>query len=242
MADARTVDVFFCDMGAADDLSVARDCKILTPDERERAARFHFERDRCMFISCRATLRRLLAERTNQSAESLQFALGPQGKPALPGTNVSFNLSHAGQWLACAIATGGELGVELGIELGIDIELMRPLEDMQAMARHFFAPSEVERLAAIPESERTRSFFECWTRKEAVIKATGEGVSRPLDSFEVAFGPDTAPALLRLDKRLNPGWPMHTFSPAPDYIAALTAPQILDDIRTTFLGVAEGPR
>ncbi|MEO7027771.1 MAG: 4'-phosphopantetheinyl transferase superfamily protein [Acidobacteriaceae bacterium] len=228
---ARTVDVFFCDMGAADEASLQRDWKILSADERQRAGRFHFDRDHSMFVSCRATLRRLLAERTSRSPESLKFAFGPQGKPSLPGTHVSFNLSHAGQWFACAISTGGELG----IELGIDIEHVHPLEDMQALARHFFAPAEVERLASIPKTERTRSFFECWTRKEAVIKATGEGVSRPLDSFEVAFGPNTAPALLRLDNQPTPGWPMHTFDPAPQYIAALTAPQALGDIRTTFL-------
>ncbi len=232
---ARAVEVFFCDMGAADESSLQRDWKILNADERQRAGRFHFDRDRRMFVSCRATLRRLLAERTSRAPESLTFAFGPHGKPSLPGTNVSFNLSHAGQWFACAISTGGALG----IELGIDIEHLRPLEDMQALVRHFFAPAEVERLASISKAEKTHSFFECWTRKEAVIKATGEGVSRPLDSFEVAFGPNTAPALVRLDDRLNPGWPMHTFTPAPNYIAALTAPQALGAVHTKFLaGVA----
>ena len=224
---ARTVDVFFSDMGGRDASSERHDRKILTSDELVRADRFHFERDRRMFISCRATLRRLLAERIGTSPESLVFESGPQGKPSLPGSDISFNLSHSGQWFACAISSGGALGM--------DIERIQPLDDMLGMAQHFFAPAEVERLFAIPESERTQSFFQCWTRKEAVIKATGEGVTRPLNSFEVSFGRGAIPALLRLDGQLNPPWPMHSFEPAPGYLAALTSPGPIDEVRTIFL-------
>ena len=224
---ARTVDVFFSDMGGRDASSERHDRKILTSDELVRADRFHFERDRRMFISCRATLRRLLAERMGTSPESLVFEIGPQGKPSLPGSDISFNLSHSGQWFACAISSGGALGM--------DIERIQPLEDMLGMAQHFFAQAEVERLFAIAQNERTRSFFQCWTRKEAVIKATGEGVSRPLDSFEVSFGSGVTPELLRLDSQLNPHWPMHSFEPAPGYLAALTSPGPIDEVRTIFL-------
>ena len=226
-AIARTVDVFFSYMGDRDASTERRDRRILSTDERARADRFHFERDRRMFISCRATLRRLLGERMGIPPESLVFEHGPQGKPWLPGTETSFNLSHSGQWFACAISSGGTLGM--------DIERIQPLDDMLGMAQHFFAPAEVERLFAIPEDERTHSFFQCWTRKEAVIKATGEGVSRPLDSFEVSFGTGVAPALLRLDCQLNPPWPMHSFEPTPGYLAALTSPGPIGDVRTYFL-------
>jgi len=214
-------------MGDRDASTERRNRQILTSDERTRADLFRFERDRRMFISCRATLRRLLAERTSKPPESFLFEHGPQGKPSLPGAGISFNLSHSGQWFACAISNGGPLG--------IDIERIQSLNDMPGMAQHFFAPAEVERLFAAPESERTHSFFQCWTRKEAVIKATGEGVSRPLDSFEVAFGSGVAPALLRLDDQANPPWPMHSFEPAPGYLAALTSPTAISDIRTIFL-------
>ena len=95
---------------------------------------------------------------------------------------------------------------------------------MLHLAQHFFAPAEVQRLLSLPEDAKMESFFECWTRKEAVIKATGEGISRPLDSFEVAFGPGVAPALLRLDDDLNPLWEMYSYQPAPDYIATLGFP------------------
>lgn len=148
------------------------------------------------------------------------------GKPYIEEGPV-FNASHSGEWFALAI-TGS------GAEIGVDIEHIHPLDDMLSMARHFFAPAEVERLLAIPESERTRAFFECWTRKEAVIKATGEGVSRPLDSFEVAFGSGTTPALLRLDARRDPQWMMASFDRVPDYVAALASPAPWDELTVTF--------
>ena len=217
------IDVFFAEM-ATDDASHQHHWKLLNADERERADRFHFQRDRRMFVACRATLRTLLATYTGVSAQSLKFEFGSHGKPSLPHTGISFNVSHAGSWFACATSVSSGARTDAAIDIGIDIEHMHPLPGLHAMAQHFFAPAEVERLAEIPENVRIRSFFECWTRKEAVIKATGEGVSRPLDSFEVAFGPDTEPALLRLDQQRNPGWGMHTFDPAPDYVAALTSP------------------
>jgi 4'-phosphopantetheinyl transferase len=217
------VDVFFCNMDARNASGRRLDWQVLSEDERQRAERFHFVRDHHMFTACRAKLRRLLAERTGTLPESLTFDYGHRGKPSLRGSALSFNLSHAGPWFACAISDGPAIG--------IDIEHIHPLEDMASMARHFFAPAEVAHLESLPEAQRTHSFFECWTRKEAVIKATGEGVSRPLDSFEVAFGPGVAPALLRLDDQRNPGWPMHTFDPAPDYIAALTSPEQLGEVR-----------
>jgi 4'-phosphopantetheinyl transferase len=220
------VDVFFCDMSALDDSYQKFEWEILSADERERAVRFRFERDRRMFVCCRATLRRLLADRTGTPAESLEFELGLRGKPFLTGGGIQFNASHAGHWFACAISTGGEIGM--------DIEHVRPLDDMLDLAGNFFAPVEVSRLGAIPENGRTRGFFECWTRKEAVIKATGEGLSRPLDSFEVTFGPDAVPGLSRLDDQLNPGWPMYSFDPAPQYIAALTSPDPIEEVRAIF--------
>ena len=217
------IDVFFAEM-ATDDVSHQRDWKLLHADERERADRFHFQRDRRMFVACRATLRTLLATYAGVLPQSLEFEFGSHGKPFLPHTGISFNVSHAGSWFACATSVSSGAPTDAAIDIGIDIEHMHPLPGLHAMAQHFFAPAEVERLAELPENVRTRSFFECWTRKEAVIKATGEGVSRLLHSFEVAFGPDTEPALLRLDQQRNPGWGMHTFDPAPGYVAALTSP------------------
>lgn len=199
----------------------------LNEEERGRAARFRFERDRGMFVCCRAALRRILAERTGQDAGSLAFQAGAHGKPALVGGGIEFNVSHSGEWFACAVSAQGPVGV--------DVEEIHALRDMLTVAQHHFAPAEVKRLFAIPEQDRKRSFFECWTRKEAVIKATGEGLSRRLDSFEVAFGPGVEPALLRLDQRLNPGWEMQSFDPAPGYVAALTGAGITGAVRMSVI-------
>ena len=201
-----------------------QDLELLNQEEQVRAARFHFERDRSMFVCCRAQLRRILAEHTGCAPAAIQLQAGPRGKPALVGGKIEFNVSHAGHWFACAVSEQTPLGV--------DIEEEHPLRDMVAVAEHFFAPAEVMQLFATDEKDRTRSFFECWTRKEAVIKATGEGISRPLDSFEVAFGPGVLPALLRLDSQKTPGWQMLSFEPAPGYIAALTATGRLGPVRT----------
>lgn len=206
-------------------LSWRQELAILNEEEQARAARFHFERDCGMFVCCRAALRRILADRTGRDAAALRFAVGPCGKPALLGDGIEFNVSHAGHWFACAVSENGPVG--------IDVEQVHAMRDMLAVAQHFFAPAEVERLFAIAEPDRTQSFFECWTRKEAVIKATGEGVSRPLDSFEVAFGPGSVAALLRLDDQLNPGWGMRSFEPAPGYLAALSAPDRLGTMQVT---------
>ena len=226
-ARERTVDVYFSDMGVLDGPGEGSQLQILSADERRRADNFRFERDRRMFIACRATLRKLLAERMDVAPESLEFQYGPQGKPSVSGADVSFNASHSGQWFACAISSGGDLGM--------DIEQVHPLDEMTTMARHFFAPAEVDRLLSIPERHRVQSFFECWTRKEAVIKATGEGVSRALDSFEVTFGPGVSPYLVRLDGAQNPGWPMCAFKPADGYVAALTAPEMFGEVRVSHL-------
>ena len=218
----RRIEVFFCEFRGYK----SADRRLLSLDEIERAERFHFERDRQFFVFCRARLRSLIAEHVNASAERLRFAYGPMGKPSL-NDGPQFNASHAGDWFALALTDEGP-------EIGVDIEHVHRLDDMLSMARHFFAPAEAHRLLTIAEAQRTRSFFECWTRKEAVIKATGEGVSRPLDSFEVAFGPGATPALLRIDQDLNPGWQMTSFEPAPEYLAALTSSAPWSEIVVKF--------
>ncbi len=157
------IDVFFAEM-ATDDVSHQRDWKLLHADERERADRFPFQRDPRMFVACRATLRTLLATYAGVLPQSLEFEFGSHGKPFLPHTGISFNVSHAGSWFACATSVSSGAPTDAAIDIGIDIEHMHPLPGLHAMAQHFFAPAEVERLAEIPENVRIRSFFECWTR------------------------------------------------------------------------------
>jgi 4'-phosphopantetheinyl transferase len=117
------------------------------------------------------------------------------------------------------------VAVAHGLEVGVDLERVRPLADAAAIAERFFAPRETAALLALPEAERERAFFACWTRKEAFIKATGEGLSRPLDEFEVAFRPGEPARVTRVGD--DPGeaalWSLLGFEPAPGFLGALAA-------------------
>jgi 4'-phosphopantetheinyl transferase len=191
---------------------------ILSDDEKARARRFATEVLRTRFTVARATLRTLLGRRLERDPRSLVFAYGERGKPSLPG--VSFNLSHSGALAVYAIA-------DAEVELGVDVEEIRPMRDMNGIARRFFAPGEADTLAALPEALQTEAFFRCWTRKEAYVKARGDGIIAALDRFEVTFHPDHPPALLHIDGDAAAAaeWHVHHFVPAPGYVAALVVPR-----------------
>lgn len=148
--------------------------EILSPDERERAARFRFPRDRRRYVVGRAQMRAILARRLNQDPRRLEFVYGSHGKPALPGQSIGFNMtrSHA----------LGLLAIQPNAEVGIDVELLRPFPEALDIAQRFFAADEYRRLASLPGSAVDAVFFECWTRKEAVVKSAGLGLSQPLDA------------------------------------------------------------
>ena len=190
---------------------------LLSPDETARAARFRFACDRERFIVHRAALRQILAAYTSADPRSLDFIPGPYGKPRLAASPLCFSASHSGPLALIALA--------LDCELGIDLEQHRDLNDALALAARFFHPRESQRLAALADpATRRRAFFECWTRKEAFIKALGEGLSHPLDSFEVTLYPDQSPILRHSDGQPLP-WQLQNLPPAPNYSAALVYPQ-----------------
>jgi 4'-phosphopantetheinyl transferase len=192
----------------------------LSPDDRERANRFRFEGDRHRFSIARASLRRILGRYLKTNPAGLRFDLGPYGKPGLVEDqntlDLRFNLSHSHQLALIAVSRGREVGV--------DVEFMRADFASDEVATHFFSAAEVKQLVRLPAETKTRSFFNCWTRKEAYIKARGEGLSHPLDQFDVSFAPN-APAAL-LDSRTDPlevsRWAFENLSPHPAYAAALT--------------------
>jgi 4'-phosphopantetheinyl transferase len=174
------------------DDEVARLHALLTPDEQARAARFHAARHRQRFAVAHGRLREILGEELGVPPALLRFETAQHGKPMLAGGaggHLAFNLSHS--------ADRGLLGWARGHELGVDIELWRPLGDEAALVRRFFSVAENAAYGALPVGERTQGFFECWTRKEAYIKAVGRGLGLPLDSFDVAFGTGSVPGLLR---------------------------------------------
>ncbi len=195
----------------------------LAPDERARAARFRFDRDRVHFIVGRGLLRHILARYLGSEPALIQFAYGAQGKPSLATMpaecSVHFNLSHSQGLAICAVATGRRVGV--------DVEYPRPLPDLDNIAQRFFAPSEAAQLCHLPAPARPAAFYRCWTRKEACIKAWGGGLTIPLDRFVVSIQDHSADQPLEIAISDDPleasHWSMRAFTPAPGYIAAVVA-------------------
>ncbi|MEM8529462.1 MAG: 4'-phosphopantetheinyl transferase superfamily protein [Chloroflexota bacterium] len=194
---------------------------LLAPDERQRAERFHFERDRHHYTVGRGVLRTLLGQYLQREPEQLEFHYGERGKPALVSTQQSrqicFNLSHSHERAVYAFAWDRELG--------IDIEYMRPLDDAESIAEHFFSKREYQQLCALPHEAKKRAFFTCWTRKEAYIKACGDGLSYPLDQFAVSFVPEdmTQPLEVYNDPQETARWSVCALQTEADYVAAIIA-------------------
>ena len=194
------------------------DVRLLSRDEHERAARFHFERDRQHFKASRSALRIILGRYLNLPPESLEFAQTEYGKPFLTNleaAGVFFNLSHSGEVALIAVARERELGV--------DVEFMRPDFATNEVAEHFFSMAEIYTLSGLEPHLRTQAFFNCWTRKEAYVKARGEGLSMPLDVFDVSLAPDVSAAMLnnRVDKSEPARWIFQDLHIASDYAGAL---------------------
>ncbi len=168
-------------------LDVGRDqadrlCEVLSEDERARAALARFERERIRYIAGRAQLRMLLAEYIGTAPQELTFRYGENGKPTLPPPAPHFNLSHSGGLALYAITADAEVG--------IDVELYDPELIGGRVPERLFAPDEVLALRALPEHLQPRGFLELWTRKEAFLKARGDGLTLALNSFSVALGQD----------------------------------------------------
>lgn len=188
----------------------------LSADERQRAERFHFERHREQFIVARGTLRAVLGRYLATPPTALRFRYGDHGKPSLawPTTDLRFNISHSHELALIAVAYGQELGV--------DVEHCAPMRDQEGVARQVFAPDELEALAQLPPALRMRGFFNAWTRKEALIKARGEGLSLPLKEFAVTLVPGEPARLLRsVDPTDLQRWSLHALEPGRGYAAAL---------------------
>jgi 4'-phosphopantetheinyl transferase len=164
---------------------------VLSPDEIARASRFHFEKDRIHFSQCRSALRVLLAGYLAIPATEVRFEYLTSGKPQLAAEQnpwaLQFNVSHSAAM--ALIAVGSEH------RLGVDIEKIRDDVDTTSLAERFFSLRERAGLQALPDHLRVPGFFACWTRKEAFLKATGDGLSFPLADFSVTTHPDLDPAL-----------------------------------------------
>jgi 4'-phosphopantetheinyl transferase len=202
--------------------AISRFRQVLCANEVERADRFRFERDRRRFTASHFGLRTLLGAYAKIPPQSIAFEYGEKGKPSLSlnhGEDLQFNLSHSGELALMAFCRREPLGV--------DVEQVRSMHDLGSIAERFFSSAECTCLFDLPEEERETAFFRCWTRKEALIKAFGEGLSMPLDCFDVTLGPSEAPALLRLhdDNRADEQWSLFHFEPQHGYVGALAIRQ-----------------
>lgn len=186
---------------------------LLSADERERAAQFHFDRDRNRYVAARTILRHLIARYEDARPENIRFAYNPYGKPALEGSSLRFNVSHSGDLGLLAFARNKHIGV--------DIERFRPEFAAKEIAARFFSHEEIAALRGRSAESLPAAFFNCWTRKEAFIKAHGSGLSLPLHNFVVSI--DSPARLIRTD--FDPGairqWTLHELPIDDGFAAAL---------------------
>jgi 4'-phosphopantetheinyl transferase len=191
--------------------------ELLSVDELARSRRFRFERDRNRYIVGRASLRRLLGLYVAEKPRKLRFSYSEYGKPSLssPSNGVSFNLSHSDGLAVFVVCRGADVG--------IDIEHMNDRPVREKVAERFFSPGEVRVLRALPEGAQPAAFLRCWTRKEAYLKARGDGLTLRLDSFDVTLTADEEPRLLRSEDgpAETAAWSLYDLSRSfPGYIAA----------------------
>lgn len=183
----------------------------LSADERQRAQRFRFDRDRRHFVSARGVLRNILGRYLQKSPAAISFDYNDYGKPAISSSQgPRFNVSHS---------NGAALYVfSLSREVGVDVELLRDDVTILEIAEGIFAASEIDALRSLPSGQQVQGFFNCWTRKEAYIKALGEGLTHPLDRFAVSLAPNEPAHLLNT---VDDGWSLIDVSPFPAYAGAV---------------------
>lgn len=191
----------------------------LSADERARGDRYRFPRDHDRFIVARSTLRSILGRYLGAEPGDLCFTYSRYGKPAVAGPfrahPLTFNLSHSHGTALYAVACHRRIG--------IDLEHIRADLDSDQLGQRFFSPAEAAVLRSLTASDRRRAFFSCWTRKEAFIKARGNGLALPLDQFEVSVHPDQPARLLSIQGEPHEAgrWSLRDVCPGSDYVAAL---------------------
>lgn len=204
----------------------------LSESELQRAERFHFARDKNSFIIRRSALRTILSRYLNVAPNLVQFCYGPCGKPEIAAnfhSTLCFNSSHS-QGLALYAVTRHR-------KIGVDIEQIRPLPDIESIAERFFSKPENAAFKTVSAQQKLAAFFNCWTRKEAYLKATGDGLSFPLDRFSVSLTPGEPAQLLNVegDSAAPTLWYLKALVPAPNYIAAIAVEGLGEELICQYL-------
>jgi 4'-phosphopantetheinyl transferase len=203
---------------AVPDPRVAQLEELLSLDERSRAERFHQSWDRRRYIVARAQLRTILARYAGQAAHEIEFYYGAHGKPRLAGGDsqpIGFNLSRSHEL--------GLLAIQLDSEIGVDLERIRPFPDGLAVAQRLFAPDEYKLLSSLPVAVREAAFFSYWTRKEAIVKSLGGGLSHPIDGFTLTPAREAVaePVMVPSGSQCVTRWVTILPQPSVGYLAAL---------------------
>jgi 4'-phosphopantetheinyl transferase len=192
---------------------------ILSRDEKERAKRFYFERDRNHYIAGRGMLRTLLGNYLETEPARVEFIYGVHGKPALGapfnGKNFEFNLSHSKDQALYAFNWGQPIGV--------DIEYVQSMKDMDDFAAQFFTHNECKLIHSLSKDQKQETFFKIWTCKEAFLKANGSGLTTPINQVEVSFANEGTISLTSIGADLEQAayWRLKMFTPIAGYQAAL---------------------
>jgi 4'-phosphopantetheinyl transferase len=193
--------------------------EILDQQERERMQRFHFAPDRARYAVAHANLRRILGAYLDQPAAGLRFYANGFGKPELhpseSSSSLHFSLSHSRSIAVLAVSNGRPVGV--------DVEEVRPIEP--EVADMHFSASERAQLNQLQGDAWLLGFYRCWTRKEAILKAEGVGLFRPLDSFDVSLLADETAKLLGTRKHFTYPWTLHDLLPSEGTIGAVASAQ-----------------
>lgn len=194
-----------------------RHISLLSPDEYSRMQRFHFEKDRIRYAASHAIMRILLARYLDLPPSSISFNQNEFGKPHLvplcPASKLTFNLSHTNRIGLLAIADG--------LVVGADVEDIRPIE--RQIAEHYFSAQEQAALRSLTEADWLEGFYNCWTRKEAILKAEGIGLNVRLDAFDVSLIPNIKAEVLgvRATAGFTSNWHLVDLRPAQGSVGAL---------------------
>lgn len=230
---AGTIDLIFADLS----LSPAWLGELfwtLSREERERAERFRFDTHRRRYVARRGLLRWLLGRHLGLRPADVALDLGPQGKPCLAASaggdapsdeRLEFNLSDSEDMALYAFARG--------FEVGVDLEHLREMPDAHSIAQNFFSPEEQDVLARLPDHDVNLSFFQCWTRKEAFVKATGIGIGGGIGDFSVTQRPGEPARLLRVQGKPAEAecWTLRHLTPAIGYVGAVACRRLGVEVR-----------
>lgn len=201
---------------------------VLNQEEQQRAARYHFERDRTRFIVARGLLRCLLSVYLNKPAEGIVFQYGPQGKPTVADSIVQFNVSHSDDRVL--------IGIGYHHPLGVDVEHMTRTVEVDSIAPRFFTVNEAKQIQALSGIAQRRAFFNVWTRKEALLKTIGSGLSLSLQACEVSVGDETVSTIFACNApSFNAhDWLVHSHILTDDYLAAAVVHQ---DLKVVWVSI-----